>query len=167
MQLEFYIKSHGNPSTGSRDVSTRMDRQTYMTRLIVAFRNFSIVHEKHNLPAYNFDLATRMAGIKPKSSYLGTFWVMTQCKTGIYLPPSFGQAASSTCIVVKMDAVGSFQTYVTIYQSTLRHIQQISIVACSWLILLIARYMRSNRVAGLGGKRRTGECCGLVESRRP
>jgi hypothetical protein len=68
---------------------------------------------------------------------------MTQYRL-VYTYLRFGHAASSTCIAVKMDAAGSFKTYVTIYQSKLRHIQQISIVACCWLILLIARRMRSN-----------------------
>ena len=72
---------------------------------------------------------------------------MTQCIL-VYTYRRFGHAASSTCIAVKIYAVGSFETYV--YQSTLCHIQQISIVACCWLILLIAHRMRSNGVAGLG-----------------
>jgi hypothetical protein len=35
------IKFHQNPSSGSRVVCWRTDRQTYTTKLIVAFRNFA------------------------------------------------------------------------------------------------------------------------------
>ena len=116
--------------------STRMNGQTHMTRLIAAFRN-----------AHNINLAARMAGIKPNLHSLGHSGLWRSVDW--YVRP-FGHAASSTCVAVKMDAVGFFKTYVTIYQSTLRHIQQISTVACCWFILLIEPRMKSNRVAGSG-----------------
>ena len=39
---------HENPSSGRRDVSRgRMDRRRYMTKLIVAFRNFAKAPKKN------------------------------------------------------------------------------------------------------------------------